>query len=296
MKQNVYDVNLKKIGLVQVDNDSLEMVNSDAYKPYIKALYLPKGCKVKVDFNSYDTEGPALFFIGPNQVLNIEVLYTGKAYLIFYSRDFYCIQIHDEEVACDGLLYSNIYNMAMTFVPDQDVTFIEYLFSQIAHEFELKDTSQEEMIRTYLKQLLIKSTRLWKQQHLDKVVTEQNTDLEFFRRFTRLVDSHYKQKHTVADYADLLLVPSKTLTQKFKRMNLLQPNEVIKNRIILEAKRLLAYSAMSSKEIAYELGYDDPAYFSRLFFIKTGDSPSGFRTKYLAPSDVDPDDVNFASA
>jgi AraC-like DNA-binding protein len=285
MKQNVFDDNLKKIGLVQVDNDSLELINSDAYTSYIKALYLPKGCKVKVDFNGYETEGPSLFFIGPNQILNLEVLCSEKGYLIYYNRDFYCIQIHDEEVACDGLLYNNIYNMPMTAIPHHEVIFIEYLFSQIAHEFELRDTSQEEMIRTYLKQLLIKSTRLWKNQHLDKVATEHNTDLEFFRRFTRLVDAHYKHKHSVADYADLLLVPSKTLTQKFKRMNLLQPNEVIKNRIILEAKRLLAYTAMSSKEIAYELGYDDPAYFSRLFFIKTGDTPSGFRTKYLSSSD-----------
>jgi AraC-like DNA-binding protein len=296
MKQNVFDVNLKKIGLVQIDNENLELINSDAYKPYIKALYLPKGCKVRVDFNSYDTEGPALFFIGPNQVLNIEVLYTGKAYLIFYNRDFYCIQIHDEEVACDGLLFNNIYNMPMTAIPDHDAAFIEYIFSQIAHELGLKDSSQEEMIRTYLKQLLIKATRLWKTQHLDRVVAEQNNDLEFFRRFTQLVESHYKHKHSVADYADLLLVPSKTLTQKFKRLNLLQPNEVIKNRIILEAKRLLAYTVMSSKEIAYELGYEDPAYFSRLFFIKTGDSPSGFRAKYLASSDVDSGEVRSASA
>jgi AraC-like DNA-binding protein len=224
------------------------------------------------------------------------VLYTGKAYLIFYNRDFYCIQIHDEEVACDGLLFNNIYNMPMTVIPDQDAAFIEYIFSEIAHELELKDSSQEEMIRTYLKQLLIKSTRLWKTQHLNRVVAEQNNDLEFFRRFTRLVESHYKHKHCVADYADLLLVPSKTLTQKFKRLNLLQPNEVIKNRIILEAKRLLAYTAMSSKEIAYELGYDDPAYFSRLFFIKTGDSPSGFRAKYLASSDVDTGIIRSVSA
>jgi len=291
MKQNVLAINLKKIGLVHVDNKSLELINSDAYKPYIKALYLPKGCKVKVDFNSYDTEAPTLFFIGPNQFLNIEVLCSGKGYLIFYNRDFYCIQIHDEEVACDGLLFNNIYNMPMTAIPDHEAVFVEYLFSQIEHEFELNDSSQEEMIRTYLKQLLIKSTRLWKSQHLDRVVSEQNSDLEFFRGFTRLVDSHYKKKHTVADYADLLLVPSKTLTQKFKRLNLLQPNEVIKNRIILEAKRLLAYSGMSSKEIAYELGYDDPAYFSRLFFIKTGDTPSGFRTKYLASTDVVPAEV-----
>ena len=170
----------------------------------------------------------------------------------------------------------------MTSVAEKDAAFINYLFTQIQEEFELNESSQEEMIRTYLKQLLIKSTRLWKKQHLDKEMVQQNNDLEFFRRFTLLVETHYKEKHSVADYADLLLMAAKTLTHKFKRLNLPQPNEVIKTRLMLEAKRLLVHTSMSSKEIAYQLGYEDPAYFSRLFQLKTGESPSGFRTKFLA--------------
>jgi AraC-like DNA-binding protein len=96
------------------------------------------------------------------------------------------------------------------------------------------------------------------------------------------VDAHYKEKHTVSDYADVLSMAAKTITHKFKRLNLPQPNEIIKNRIILEAKRLLVHTSMTAKEIAYDLGYDDPAYFSRQFLIKTGESPSGYRNKYLA--------------
>ncbi len=286
MANNIFDESLKTIGLLHVNSDSLEMINSDKYKCYIKALYLPGGCKIKVDFNVYQTEGPALFFISPNQVLSIEGLCTESGYFIFYNRDFYCIQIHDEEVACDGLLFNNINNMPMTAVPEQEAAFINYLFAQIQTEFALKEASQEEMLRTYLKQLLIKSTRLWKKQHLGGALTDQNNDPDAFRQFTQLVEAHYKQKHTVADYADLMLVAPKTLTHKFKRMNLPQPNEVIKNRIILEAKRLLVHTAMTAKEIAYELGYDDPAYFSRLFFIKSGESPSSFRTKYLGQNSV----------
>jgi AraC-like DNA-binding protein len=281
MKNNFFDVSLKTIGLLHVNSESLNLINSDAYKSYIKALYLPKGCKVKVDFTVYHTEGPALFFISPNQVLSIKDLCTESGYFIFYNRDFYCIQIHDEEVACDGLLFNNINNMPMTAVPEQEAIFINYLFSQLESEFNRKESSHEEMLRTYLKQLLIKSTRLWKQQHLGGALTDQNNDPDAFRHFTQLVEAHYKQKHTVADYADLMLVAPKTLTHKFKRMNLPQPNEVIKNRIILEAKRLLVHTSMTAKEIAYELGYDDPAYFSRLFYIKTGDSPSAFKAKYL---------------
>ncbi len=279
-----------------MNSDSLALINSDAYRSFIKTLYLPQGCRVKVDFNTYHTHGPALFFISPNQVLTIEDLCAETGYFIYYNRDFYCIQIHDEEVACDGLLYNNINNMPMTMVPQEEAMYINYLFAQLESEFVAKDSSYEEMLRTYLKQLLIRATRLWKRQHLDGALTDQNNDPDAFRQFTQLVEAHYKQKHTVADYADLMLVAPKTLTHKFKRMNLPPPNEVIKNRIILEAKRLLVHTAMTAKEIAYELGYDDPAYFSRLFFIKTGDSPSGFKTKFLGPGNVNAAPVSLTEA
>lgn len=283
MKQSVFDANLKTIGMLNVDLKSVVAINSEAYKSYIKVLYLNEGSEIKVDFNVYSTTGPTLFFISPNQLLSIEEIGEQVGRLVFYNRDFYCIQLHDEEVACDGLLFNNINNMPMTVVPEQDATFIEYLFSRMEDEFELKDASLEEMIRTYLKQLLIKSTRLWKVQHLEGVMAARpNNDLEFFRKFTQLVEANFKEKHNVADYADLLRIAPKTLTHRFKRLNLPQPNEIIKNRIVLEAKRLLVHTDRTAKEIAYFLGYDDPAYFSRMFLVKTGEPPSGFRLKYLS--------------
>jgi AraC-like DNA-binding protein len=279
--QSLFESRLKRLGLAYVNTKSADVINGDTYKQYIKVLYLPKGYKLTVDFSEYVTRQASLFFVAPNQVMKIETCGTETGYLIFYNRDFYCIQIHDQEVACDGLLFNNISNMPLvTVTKDQEPAF-DNLISQIEEEFALNDPSLEEMIRTYLKQLLIKATRLWKKQHLQETRVEQNSDLEFFRKFTVLVDAHYKQKHTVADYADVLSMAAKTVTHKFKRLNLPQPNEVIKNRIILEAKRLLVHTSMTAKEIAHELGYDDPAYFSRQFQIKTGESPSGFKTKYL---------------
>ena len=280
-KQNLFESNLKRIGLVNVNAKSIDSINSDTYKPYIKILYLPKGYKLTIDFAVYDTKQPSVFFVAPNQFLKIEKYGAKPGHFIFYNRDFYCIQLHDSEVACDGLLFNNINNMPVVTVPKQEIVFLNYLFGQIEYEFSLVDTSLEEMIRTYLKQLLIRSVRLWKEQHLDKTMVEQNNSLEFFRKFTLLVDAHYRKKHTVADYADVLAMAPKTLTHKFKRLNLPPPNEIIKNRIILEAKRLLIYTSMTAKEIAHELGYDDPAYFSRQFLVKTGESPSAFRSKYL---------------
>ncbi len=280
-KRNQFESSLKRFGLVHVNEESIDRINGDIYQEYIKVLYLPEGCKLTVDFGVYHTNEDTLFFVAPNQVLKIEQTGSASGYMIFYNRDFYCIQIHDKEVACDGLLFNNINNMPRVDVPKEENAYFKELFRQIENEFRIDDTSLEEMIRTYLKQLLIQSTRQWKKQHLEKEVTTQHTGLEFFRKFTILVDAHYKEKHTIADYADMLAMAPKTITHKFKRLNLPQPNEIIKNRIILEAKRLLVHTSLTAKEIAHDLGYDDPAYFSRQFLIKTGESPSGFRIKFF---------------
>ncbi|MHA4740814.1 helix-turn-helix domain-containing protein [Dyadobacter sp. MSC1_007] len=280
MSATVFNNNLKTLGLLQVSKEQTEIINGPAYKEYIKILYLPAGYKLRVDFACYDTQQPTLFFISPNQYLELEIAGEESGYFIFYNRDFYCIQIHDQEVACDGLLFNNIRNMPKVELLENEIAFLGGLFKEMIGEFQLNDSSLEEMMRTYLKQLLIRATRSWKRQHLTHDVTDQQSDLEFFRKFTRLVEEHYKSKHTVADYADFLCIAPKTITHKFNRLRLPQANEIIKNRIILEAKRLLVHTSLTAKEIAYELGYNDPAYFSRLFQTKTGESPSGFRANF----------------
>lgn len=265
------------VGFVSIDREIVRKINKERYKTYIKILYLPQGYKLTIDFTAYETQHTSLFFIAPNQVLQIE--HTGEApgYMLFYDRTFYCIQLHDSEVYCDGLLFNNIHNMPLVSIHQEELGFINYLYRRVEKEFELKSMSFEEMIRTYLKQLLIKATRLWTRQHLQEKVTEKREHLDFFRNFTRLVDANYKYKHRVADYAELMFIEPKTITHKFKRLKLPKPSELIKDRIVLEAKRLLVHSPLTIREIAYDLGYDDPAYFSRLFQLKTGQSPLAFR-------------------
>ena len=282
LPDNLFRSELKTIGLIPLNAESVDVINSETYKQYIKVLFLSKGYELEVDLTRYTVKQPSLFFISPNQYLRVTKPGIEEGYFIFYNRDFYCIQIHDEEVACDGLLFNNIHNMPMVALDKNEIPFFTYIFGQMTDEFGLSDTSLEEMIRTYLKQLFIKSARLWKKQNLDTELTEQNSDLEFFRKFTLLVEEHYKQKHHVADYAGLLFMAPKTITHKFKRLKLPQPNDVIKNRILLEAKRLLVHTNLTAKEVGYELGYDDPAYFSRLFVVKTGQTPSAFRAKFQA--------------
>ncbi|WP_276380318.1 AraC family transcriptional regulator [Flavobacterium sp. H4147] len=286
MNRQVFESNYKKLGFLILNQETVDEINSDDYKAYIKVLYLPEDYLITIDFKQYQTTSPSLFFINSNQYLQITKEGKKQGYFMYYNRDFYCVQIHDAEVACDGLLFNNIFEMPMTVLPEKEVVFIEGIYDQIQEEFVSPDSSQEEMIRTYLKQLIIKATRIWKVQQLGVLNDEPSKEMDFFRDFSRLVEIHFRSKHTVADYAEILGVAPKTLSNKFNRLELSQPNDIIKDRIILEAKRLLGYSSLSVKEIAYQLGYEDPAYFNRLFTNKVGDTPSNFKKKYLQGKNV----------
>jgi AraC-like DNA-binding protein len=142
-------------------------------------------------------------------------------------------------------------------------------------EFENKDQIQGEMLRTLLKRMLITATRLIKkEQNQDQLTTKQ---VDLIRKFNILVEQHFKEKHQVADYANLLFKSPKTLSNFFKKHDVKSPLKIINDRITAEAKRLLRNSDRTAEEIAYELGYSEPSHFSKFFKKQTGLSPLGYR-------------------
>lgn len=277
----IFEDHYKKLGLEIFSEENLGDFNRNRFISEIKVFYVPSGYELTVDFNHYKTKNPALFFV-TNQHLNIE---KGKeeSMLLHYNRDFYCIQIHDKEVACDGLLFHNVFEIPFVELDHAEAVLIKTLFQNIRNELEWKDSSAEEMIRTYVKQIIIRATRKWKKQNLDNATLKiPGSELDIFRDFSRHLEIHFREKHNVSDYAELLRIAPKTLTHKFKNLNLESPNQYIIYRILLEAKRLLFYTDKAVKEIAYDLGYEDPAYFNRLFTHKTGSTPTNFKKSYLS--------------
>lgn len=279
-QQLIFEDHYKRLGLEVFSEENLENVNGNHFRTDIKVFFIPSGYELTVDFNHYKTKKPSLFFL-TNQHLNIQ---KGKdeSILLFYNRDFYCIQIHDKEVACDGLLFHNVFEIPFVELDDSETSLIKSLFQNIQDELEWKDSSAEEMIRTYVKQIIIRATRKWKKQNLDNdTLRIPGSEVDIFRNFSRHLEIHFREKHNVAEYAELLHIAPKTLTHKFKNLNLDSPNQFIINRILLEAKRLLFYTDKPVKEIAYDLGYEDPAYFNRLFTNKTGSTPANFKKNYI---------------
>jgi AraC-like DNA-binding protein len=283
VSNHLFESNYKKLGHISFNEDDLELANGSKFRSSIKVMLFPEGYELAVDFNFYRLVKPTLFFINTNQYLKILKGTVKMAQMLYYNRDFYCVQIHDAEVACDGLLFNNVFENPKVDSSEVESEIFKNLFKQVLEEIKLKDPSSEEMIRTYLKQIIIRATRIWKEQNLaSETLQLPNLEQDFFRNFSRFLEIHFREKHSVSDYAELLNIAPKTLSNKFHKLGLENPNDMIKNRIVLETKRLLLYTDLSIKEIAYQLGYKDPAYFNRLFTQKTKSSPAAFRKEIKA--------------
>lgn len=103
------------------------------------------------------------------------------------------------------------------------------------------------------------------------------------RRFEMMIEEHFRDHWRVADYAEVLAVTSTHLSRVMRQSTGHPASVAIEERIIREARRYLAYSNLSVAEIAYQLGFGDPAYFSRVFSRVTGLSARQFRVRVQSP-------------
>jgi AraC-like DNA-binding protein len=275
----IKEFSYKQFGNLEFTQENLDDNKLLSVHDHIKILFIPKGNSVKVDFQEFITETDSLLFLNPKVVIMPNEEDEMGGLLLHFNRDFYCVQIHDQEVACDGILYNNVFEVPFIGLDENQSAEIQKIIQDIQLEMQNEDSNTEEMLRILLKLIIIKSTRIWKQKH-QLSQEEQQSDVSFLRKFSQLVEQHYKTHHTVADYADMLFLTPKNLSKKIGLLSKETPNDIIKNRIILESKRLLAHTAITVKEIAYSLNYEDDAYFVRFFTKNTGISPLSFRKQF----------------
>lgn len=126
--------------------------------------------------------------------------------------------------------------------------------------------------------LLIQISRLSVTQAESTAVN--NDDLQIFRRFSDLIEEHYRDHWRLPEYTTRLGISESRLHQICQRISNRSPKKLIHDRIIQETKRLLTFSNLSSNEICYRLGFSDPAYFSRFFKRHTGITAQRYRNQH----------------
>lgn len=196
-----------------------------------------------------------------------------------FNREFYCVIDHDAEVSCVGFLFAGSDQLFISLdEPAQDK--LHLLLKIFTDEMRTQDNIQKEMLVVLLKRLIIFITTLAKSTYIPNPGLRDER-LDIIRKYNLLVEANFKTEKRVSYYADCLNKSPKTLSNLFALYNFKTPQQVIQDRILTEAKRLLCYTSKSVKEICYELGFDEPAHFTKFFKNHIGESPFAFRKQKL---------------
>lgn len=247
-----------------------------------KILWLQNGTvNVKIDGINYQLQENQIMFLTPLHQLELND-FNEDLIALLLNREFYCIQQHDQEVSCYGYLFFGSSEVPLVDVNEEEQKSFGLLLQVMLEEFENTDHIQGEMLQVLLKRFLIKSTRLARKTLVNPQINQDKLDL--IRQYNVLVEMHFKEKHKVAEYAEILNKSPKTISNLFGEYNSKSPLQVIQDRISLEAKRLFIHTDKTAKEIAYELGFEDAAHFSRFFKKLVGKSPSEFKKSSILTS------------
>ncbi|MFK8056867.1 MAG: helix-turn-helix domain-containing protein [Saprospiraceae bacterium] len=226
-----------------------------------------------VDFKTHSIIPGRVFLIAKNQVHFFEKDTLQKGVIMHFNESFL---LHNE-TDIELFIQYGLFNSETPYVqlsPDTKAT-IMALKGEIDKELTHRSEFGHRLITSLLlRTILIQLERSNRKSNLS---AQKHNQLSTFLNFRAALEIGFKSEKTVLDYANELHVSSKTLTTYCKTETGKPTSQLIIDRRILEAKRLLLHTESLVNQVGYTLGFGDPSYFVKLFKKQVGMTPMQFR-------------------
>lgn len=222
-----------------------------------------------IDFNNIPIAKYSIHAVSPGQVHTLIESKNQKGFFILFGKDIF----NGNSVAINNLLeypFLNNNSKSKTLQLDNnEFKEILSLVNSLNQNIEMPSIAIKwlELILAYTKEHFVK-------QYANTDAFVKN---EVYRKFKILLEKNYHEQHLPSWYASQLSLSQNRLNEIIKTQTGETIGKNIKDRILLEAKRLIQHSSVSFKEIAYELGFSDPTYFSRFVKKNTNKTPKKLR-------------------
>ncbi|MGB1231109.1 MAG: helix-turn-helix domain-containing protein [Winogradskyella sp.] len=228
-----------------------------------------------IDFNSYSLANQQIFFVAPGQVHQVIEQEKSYGFAMTFSNQFLVENAIRLSFIESLNLFQN-YGKNPPLIPNNSqFKVIEDFTNQIFKLFDSEVNMKFLSIASFLKLILIECNNICAINPIESDIDNSGDNL--IRNFKKEVENNYKEEHSATFYANLLHISADHLNRTVKSKIGKTAKEYIQTRIITEAKRLLYFTALTSKEIGYKLGFNEPANFSAFFKRHTQVSPSNFK-------------------
>ncbi len=230
-----------------------------------------------VDFNPIKLTANSVLFVPRDCVhaFDTESDYRGK--VLLFTDDFFCKNQNDHQFLQANVLYNDIYGI--TQIQLNPPCELSGILGDMETEFSMPtDTAQHDILRNLLHNFLLIAERVKYKQGFKRL--NAGTDLDYLILFKDLLEKNFRKEKLVSKYISDLNVTENRLNKATTLILDKTPKQMINERVLLEARRLLAHDHTSIKEIAYELGFNEPTNFIKYFRKHIQNTPSEFRKKY----------------
>jgi AraC family transcriptional activator of pobA len=230
-----------------------------------------------IDFESFDVKPGQIYFMIPGQVHSWGFSGFTDGYIINFSASFIQSFILQHGYLDNFSFFSGNLADAVINLPAETYVPVRALFEAILTEAAQPATSAADMIRLLMLQIFIRVNRIT----TPAAGSSSSYNQTLLKNFKNLIEHHYTDVKLPKDYAALLYITPNHLNAVCKDLMGISAGEMIRNRIILEAKRMLTNPQLNINEISLKLNFSDNSYFTK-FFKKLEDStPEEFRKKLL---------------
>ena len=261
--------------------DSHQFVNSPhKHSTYITILFTEGRGEHLIDFDVYPVKPGSVFLLNPGQVHSWKLSSDVKGFVFLHTREFYDSIFVNRKIE-DFPFFFIRKNYPVIYLSSKDGKRIEDLFETINEEFR-KDSGYRLLKLGSLTDLLyIELAELYRTK--EKPAKDISPNYLKVKKLQKLIDENYKTEKSPSEYANLMNMSIRHLNRICQETLNKTTGDLIFERIILEAKRMLIHKDVSVSLVADELGYEDVSYFIRLFKSKTGESPKEFQLNMGKP-------------
>ncbi|WP_010249197.1 AraC family transcriptional regulator [Myroides injenensis] len=245
---------------------------------YVCMIFTQGGGKHEIDFNSYDICPGSVFLLAPGQTHSWQLSADIDGYIFFHTQEFLDLYFVRETVR-EYPIFRSIYAPNGLYIDGVLRNEIEYIFKKMLLEVASQLWKRNQVLVNLLSLFYIEINRVLAQGESLRV-QQSAPYYNHFQFFEDLLEKNFRKEKSAAVYADWMNMTQKHLNRICKTQVNQTTTDIILDRVVLEAKRMLMYTDKSFNDIANYLGYEDYSYFSKVFKKKSGCTLKEFQKRY----------------